>query len=323
MPKKTDKPTGVDATPPPPEIVKLDEPDDMIVVTYSELDSFRQCPLKHKWSYIDGWREEAKVGSPLARGSLWHNAMEINYTWLQRHPETELSKIRGFIRNNLLIDPQTGEQNDDQKLVEWMLEGHHQCYAKDAGWEIVQVETAHRVRLGPPNSRFFLQFKIDLLIREKKTKNLHLVDHKSASQFSRKVEIDIDDQFGLYTWGLRQLGYNVMGTIRSDARTQRNKGVMTMDQRFRRVPTFRTQIELNRIAADAYDCARTAYSSQRVIHSSPAPDRCAWRCSYLQPHLMIRKGFEEEQALTDFGFSQQTTKHMEYASNPILDLIPK
>lgn len=293
-----------------------------VVVTYSELDTFRQCPLKHKLSYVEGWREEPKVGSPLSRGALWHNAMELHYTWLRRHPNIELSQIRKFVGKHLLIDPQTGEQNEDQRLVEWMLEGHHQCYAKDPQWELVEIEAAHRVRLGPPNSRFYLQFKIDLLVRDKRTNQLWLVDHKSARDFSRQVEIDIDDQFGLYTWGLRQLGVDVMGTIRSDARTQRNKGQMTMDQRFRRVPTFRTNVELNRIAADAYDCARSAYSGHRVVYSAPAPDRCAWRCSYLQAHLMIRKGFELNQALVDFGFQRSETKHREYAANPLLDLIP-
>jgi hypothetical protein len=294
-----------------------------IVVTYSELDTFRQCPLKHQLSYVKGWREEAKIGTPLSRGSLWHNAMELHYTWLQRQPEAELWRIRQFIHANLLVDPQTGEQNEDQQLIQWMLEGHHQCYAKDPGWELMEIEQAHRVRLGPPSSRFYLQFKIDLLIREKQSNQLWLVDHKSARDFSRRVEIDIDDQFGLYTWGLRQLGFDVMGTIRSDARTQRNKGPMAMDQRFRRVHTFRTNVELNRIAADAYDCARSAYSGHRVVYSSPAPDRCAWRCQYLQAHLMIRKGFEVDQALVDFGFEQSAIKHREYAVNPLLDLIPR
>ena len=258
---------------------------DPIVVTYSELDSFRQCPLRHKWSYMDGWHQPVSVGTPLSRGALWHNALEINYAWIQRQPTVSPGTIRKFIKQHLLVDPQTGDQNEDQVLVEWMLQGHHEAYGKDEQWELVEIEAAHRVKLGPPGSRFYLQFKIDLLIRDRKTGQMWLVDHKSAKDFSRKTEIDIDDQFGLYTWGLRQLGVDVMGTIRSDARTQRNKGPMPLENRFRRVPTFRTQVELNRIAADAYDCARTIYNSQRVVHSSPAPDRCTWRCSFLQPHL--------------------------------------
>lgn len=293
-----------------------------IIITFSELDSYRQCPLKWYWAYNQGWREEAKPGTALSRGSLWHEAMELNYVWLQRDPNAELSTIRRWITAKLLVDPETGEQNDDQRLVEWMLQGHHEAYGRDENWEIIEVEAAHRVRLGPPTSRFYLQFKLDLLVRDRKSKQLLLVDHKSARDFSRKVEIDVADQFGLYSWGLRQLGMEVMSTIRSDARTQRNKAYMPLDTRFRRVPTFRTSKELNIIAADAYDCARMAYNAQGVIYSSPDPNLCSWKCQFLQPHLMVRKGFEPEQTLTDFGFSRSTTKHREYETNPLLEEIP-
>jgi hypothetical protein len=293
----------------------------MITVTYSEMDSFRQCPLKHKLSYIEGWRKTPMPGSPLTRGSLWHNVMEVHYTWLQRNPNADLEEIRAFVRKHLLLN--VAEPDVDQVLVDWMYDGYIENYGRDIDWEIVEVEKAYRVRLGPPSSQFRLAMKIDLLVRDRRTKQLWLVDHKSAKDFTRQTEIDIDDQFGLYSWGLRQMGIDVMGTIRSDARTQRNKTKpMTMDNRFRRVPTFRTKVELARIAADAYDCARSAYSAHRVVYSSPAPDRCTWRCDYLQPHLLMRKGIDLETSLPDYGYARSNVKHQEYAENPLLALIP-
>ena len=292
-----------------------------ITVTYSELDTFRQCALKHQLSYTEGWRKTPQPGSPLSRGSLFHNVMEVHYTWLQRDPNADLQEIQAFIRKHLLMNTQ--DPDVDQVLVDWIYEGYLECYGRDPNWEILEVEGAHRVPLGPPDSQFMLAFKLDLLVRQRNTGQIWLVDHKTARDFTRQTEIDIDDQFGLYSWGLRQLGIDVMGTIRSDSRTQRNKTKpMTMDQRFRRVPTFRTKIELAHLARDAYDCALSAYSADKVVYSSPAPDRCTWRCDYLQPHLLMRKGIELETSLPDYGYSRSDVKHQEYAENPLLDLIP-
>lgn len=626
-----------------------------LVVTYSELDSFRQCPLKHHWSYRDRWVEEAKPGSALSRGSLWHLVMECHYTWVQRYRGKGLTVgfLRQWMAQHLLFD-QAGGQNDDQVLVEWMYDGYLECYGLDDRWRVDLIEYDNQVPLpapdgGPPID---LRFKIDLLVRDAANDQLWLVDHKclplttrvstpdgtrvvadlavgdqligsdgeavkitavtrttrptlrltlrngqqvecspehvwptldprgrtrrelpasdirpgmrlipapaiqapernlpvdpylvgamlgdgsfthpghqvsftknhamtvrrvldslgsghtvrrashsskadsyyvsgpvvqafrdlglmgvrgsgkfipdaylagsfhqrlellrglmdtdgshrkgvplyqtgsrrlsddvaqlvrslggvptvwcnhtpryqngtgapcwevkmrfprdfppvgyheqkrlkwtpshtslserltvvsiearpdqpmvdlevsgddhlfvtegilthnSARDFSRQTEIDLDDQFGLYSWALRKLGYPVVGTVRSDARTQRNKGPMRQDQRFRRVYTYRTEYELESIARDAYAVARAAWfgGQDRTLYSSPLTFTCSWRCSFVQPHIELRKGTADEQTLMqDFGFSRSDKKHREYDQDPVVATIP-
>lgn len=295
-------------------------------VTYSELDAYRQCPLKHKWSYKDRWVKPPQVGSPLSRGSLWHLVMECHYTWLQRfrtNKSIDPAFLADWINTHLLYD-EAGNQNEDQELVEWMYDGYLDCYGVDPDWEILQIEQANRVALPVPDdgTPFQLKFKIDLLIKDKTSGQLWLVDHKSAKDFTRQVEIDVDDQFGLYTWALRKLGYPVVGTIRSDARTQRNKSPMTLENRFRRVSTYRTDQELENIARDAYATASAAWGNT-PLHSNPAPDRCSWRCDFLQSHLMLRKGVAQESViLRDFGFEVNKLKHREYVEEPVVSAIP-
>lgn len=622
-------------------------------MTYSELDTYRQCPLKHKWSYKDRWVKPPKVGSPLSRGSLWHLVLECHYTWLQRFPndpKVNPAFLQKWVNQHLLYD-EAGNQDEDQELVEWMYDGYLDCYGVDPDWSLVQIESANQVELPAPDGAtpFILRFKNDLLIRSRKSGQLWLVDHKclplttrvstpdgtrvvadlavgdqligsdgeavkitavtrttrptlrltlrngqqvecspehvwptldprgrtrrelpasdirpgmrlipapaiqapernlpvdpylvgamlgdgsfthpghqvsftknhamtvrrvldslgsghtvrrashsskadsyyvsgpvvqafrdlglmgvrgsgkfipdaylagsfhqrlellrglmdtdgshrkgvplyqtgsrrlsddvaqlvrslggvptvwcnhtpryqngtgapcwevkmrfprdfppvgyheqkrlkwtpshtslserltvvsiearpdqpmvdlevsgddhlfvtegilthnSARDFTRQTEIDVDDQFGLYTWALRKLGFPVVGTIRSDARTQRNKSPMTLEQRFRRVSTYRTDQELENIARDAYATASAAWGDT-PLHSSPAPDRCSWRCDFLQAHLMYRKGVADEATiLSDFGFSVNEKKHREYETDSVLDLIP-
>ena len=309
-------------TTPEPQIADLiqipETPEGAIVVTYSEMDTFRQCPLKHRWSYGERWTKTPKVGSALAKGTLWHNVLETHYEQIRRG-ETDPDALRGFALQQHLTDPDSGGQDDDQVLIEWMYEGYLDHYGLDPEWEILSTESAGQVPLPHESGRYYLRFKIDMLVRHRATGKIWLVDHKSARDFTRQAEIDIDDQFGLYTWALRELGIPVFGFIRSDTRTQRNKGAMTADQRFRRVSTYRTDVELHNIAVDAALTADRAWGDpQEVPHSSPAPDRCTWRCDFLETHLLVRKGIDAETALRDFGFHQSEKKHREYEPNPAL-----
>lgn len=296
-----------------------------ITVTYSELDAYRQCPLKHHLGYKARYSQPAREGTALARGSLWHEVMETHYRVLQRYPAAK-REFKAVAKRALelaagevwpILHAPDGSQTEDQELIEWIYLGHVEAYGADPDWEILSVETEETVWLPTARgrrSRFRFLFKIDLKIRDVRTGQVWIVDHKSAKNFSRQVEIDLDDQFGLYTWGTRESqGLRAVGFIRSDARTQRNKGPMALADRFRRVPTYRTDKELDHLAVDAYRTATAAWGGPlKAPHSSPAPDRCAWRCGFLEVHLAARKGIPMATALKDFGFTQRESKHDYY-----------
>lgn len=306
-----------------------------ITVSYSELDAYRQCPLKHSLGYLNLWSKEQKDGSALSRGTDWHSILAVHYqtirdlrtkadgSWLGQPTEAKQKQILWAAQAAvapLLADPATGQQTEQQELLAWMYAGHCEAYGIDVAWEILAVEYAGQTRLLTERggkSRFVLKYKADLVIYDHATRQIRIVDHKSAADFSHQTEIDIDDQFGLYSWAFRQPGQaltlKAVAIVRSDARTRRNKGPMTLDQRFRRLPTFRGEAELNNIALDAYRTAKAAYLPGKPVHSSPAPDRCKWRCDFLEVHLAARKGIAPmEVVLRDFGFHQREAKHQEY-----------
>lgn len=308
------------------------KPKDAIVVTYSELDSYRQCPQKHEWSYHQKWREPSKEGTALARGSLWHAVMEAHYTLVSLYredlaelePERMQQIMLQFMLQHFLTN-EAGNQSEDQQLIEWMYTGYLECYSLDDDWEPLLIENAGEVRFRYPNGRvtnFFYRFKIDLVVRQRSTGHIWLVDHKTASMFSKNAEIELDDQFRLYVWALRKSGVPVHGVVRSDSRTKRNKTPMTMEQRFRRVTTFCSDLEAQNAADYALRAARTAYNRTLPVYTSPAPDRCSWRCSYREPCIAMRKGLgTAEQLLRDFGFEQVDAKHQEYAEEPVVQAL--
>ena len=287
------------------------EPGDF-VITHSELDTFRQCPLKHHLAYTLRWDRPSQPGEALTIGALWHQVLQTYYEVLAKVPAGErtqelIQKAQARADFMWLVD-EHGQQSDDQALVSWMLDGHRRYWGVERTWEIVAVEQVMRVRLPNPatgrRTPFLLQFKADLLVWDLDLRAPVLIDHKSASNFSRPNEIAISDQFGLYTWGMRELGVPVLQSLRSDARTQRNVGdlrgekLMPLNTRFQRVPSYRTEVELLSIVQDALSTASVAYADLPV-YSSPDPNTCSWKCRFLGAHLLQRKGVPIEKTLRD------------------------
>lgn len=299
------------------------------VVSFSEIDTFRQCPFKHELSYKERW--VAPTTPPaLARGTAWHAMLEAHY-----------SAIRDFDRNITLAESDTRQHEliwqeaqlaayrrllelglppEEEDLLRWMYQGYCQQWEGEdwgikAGTRVLAVEHAAEVWLPTDRggrSRFKLKLKIDLVVRA--DGKLWIVDHKSGRDLPKQKELDIDDQFGLYAWGMRQLGKDVFGSVHNAARTQRNKDQVKhhqpLDERFSRTRLARTDKELAHLAIDAYRAAKMAYSLKPgEAPRAPNADTCKWRCSYTEPCLLGRKGLNDRELLRDMGFTQDFERH--------------
>jgi hypothetical protein len=300
-----------------------------IVVSYSELDTFRQCPLKHHWAYKQRWRKPVNESSALAKGSLMHLVYETHYQIMQKHERLSdqsqadaLAEAAAAIRP-LLMDEKTGEQTENQELVQWIYDGYVQRWGAESEYDIVGVEDAFRITLkdneGNP-SRYQIKGKIDLVVRDRSNGQLWVIDHKSGANLPNQLDLEIDDQFGLYVWAMRESGTPVMGAIHSASRTTRNvadypgytgKSVpQSLDQRFSRTYLNRSDTELSSIALDAWATAANAYPDVEMpLYSSPDPRQCGWKCDFKEIHLLARKGQNDRQALQTYGFVQDFTRH--------------
>lgn len=274
--------------------------------------------MKWQLAYQERWTApEAKPA--LARGTLWHQVMEGHYRTVQAAQRsgdwtgTEDALKRSAAQ--LLLDQGGNPKNDECELVAWMYEGHLQQYGLDEGWEIIAVEhrsSAYLPTEAGTRSRFRLKVRADLIVRDLTDRRIDLVDHKSGKDLPTKKVLDIDDQFGLYTWAYRQLGKRIFAAIHSAARTQRNKSKpQPLDERFSRTMMFRSDAELDEIALDAYRTMRAAYRPDNGVqpYSSPNPDQCKWRCDFLDAHLAARKGSDLRLYLTDIGHRQVFERH--------------
>ena len=284
-----------------------------VEISQSEIATFRDCPLKHRIEYVMLYKKPPKPGSPLHRGSFMHAVLEEFYLHLRDGGNPADAKFRAMA---VLEAYETDEEERD--LVRWMLDGYfdHYAQADQDQWEVLAVEVNFRIALpdmeGRP-SNYMLNGQIDLVVRNRYTNKVWIVDHKSCADLPghNTMELDIDDQFGLYTavWNLLHPDQPCMGSIHNAIRTKKLVRKMTPEDRFKRTHLNRTKTEQANILRDAYLVARRMYPIEPElralpVYSSPNPRQCGWKCGYKEAHLAARSGVALTQALEDFGFTR-------------------
>jgi len=312
-------------------------PDGVQVISYSEADAYRQCPLKHLITYKERWKKPVLPGSALSRGSLWHQVMEVHYgvimaayTGSGRVPKNRHGKVLADAWQAVrpyLFDSQSGAQDEDQVKVQWMYEGYVEYWGVDDGWQILAMEYPFELALPDydgNDSPYAMKGKIDIVAVDLETGGTWIWDHKSGANLPTQKSLEIDDQFGGYTWAMNKLGMPVVGSMHNAARTTMNKGDLpgailngttkkqTLDQRFSRTFLNRTKQEQKNVALDFFAVAANAYpvdGASRPVYSSPNPDSCKWKCDIKDVHLLARQGRDIHQALAEYGFAQDFTRH--------------
>lgn len=299
-----------------------------IIVSYSELDTFRQCPLKHALAYRYRYKKPPKEDSALAKGSLYHQVMEAHMKVIKRMQDNAggkipvmqhqkaLDRIRGRYILPLLLDHRTGEPiSDIHDLILWMYDGYVDKWGVNPEWKILGVEHSIVLPLRDERkrrTRYHLKAKLDLIVMDRDSGQRWVVDHKSGANLPTQMDLEIDDQFGLYSWMMREVGKPVQGSIHMANRTQRNKSFMPLDTRLSKTYLNRGEKELTNIALDAYYAARAAYppkSGEIPKYSSPDPRTCGWKCDFKEPHLAMRTGRAPHDVMAEWGFVIDTTRH--------------
>lgn len=298
------------------------------VISFSELSTARQCPLKHELAYADRWFKPQPPDSALFKGTWWHRVLETHYNELLRQQRAKEKRKLALARACVeeLLETQC-HVDSIRELVWWMYTGYIDHFGVDSDWRIMAVEHSAQVRLpalsGHP-SQFILKIKIDLIVKDlaTKTKNILVVDHKSGKDLPKQKELELDDQFGLYSWGMNRLGHKVFAQRYNAARTLRLKadieepGSTPLNERFQRIGLYRTPRELDEVATEAYLAARTRYRElaemRRAGRRSPRatePQTCSWKCDFKEACLAGRKGMDIARFLRGSGFTQDYSRH--------------
>lgn len=295
-----------------------------LTCSHSELDTYRQCRLKHQLTYIERWRTDEEAEA-LTRGTLFHSVMEEHYRMIQLCQMTVTAPDAAALYaavGHLLYDRETGQQTERQALVEWIYKGYVDLYGIDRNWKIRAVEMPMDEPLvgrDGLSTEYRLAGTVDLLVEDWSIDGgLWLVDHKTCKNLPRQKDFDMEDQTGIYAYLLSRQGYDIRGAIYNHCRTMQLKREMTPEDRFLRHRTVRTIQELETMAVEAMELMQEAYENhgrraQGGVYDAPrSPDgeRCGWKCNLTEACLVGRKSGPERtrQFLKDVGFEQRDTK---------------
>lgn len=286
-------------------------------VSYSELDCFRQCPMKWQIGYAEGWKPDREKEA-FRLGHVWHSIMERHYLTIKEYQEhglpaadgayhlgkglgTGSSPRRGTVTETALLEQCAAEvggvmdslDDETRALMEWAYAGYVEMYGCDPDWRIIATEQRGQTPLEPGGQE--IVWVIDLVVEDLDYGGVWIIDHKFPGDLMSDVEIDLDDQLGLY-WACwianararfavsgdpaDQLAMRVNGAMLNEARKKQNKGdvpgvietwervkaaggkpgvkpkAQTLEQRFRRTRTDRTVEELHSIVVDALKVVR-------------------------------------------------------------------
>lgn len=306
------------------------------VISFSEINEYRKCPLSHHITYVERWSKPPEEGSPLYTGTLYHSVMESHYgvikAWQDANPTKRKypSELHDATREaayaHLNVD--SADQTEVESLVQWMYDGYVEQYGLDEDWEILAIEYQLAELLPDPetgeDSPYVIKAKLDLIVRDRKTKKIWVVDHKSGKNLPQYDDLDLNDQFGLYTWLLRVRGLPVTGALHNANRTQRNLAdfpdyegkskPQLLEARLRRSPMNRTDEELKSIARDAWAVAVNMYPEDSgyvplPMYSSPMPNMFGYNRDFKEAYLMARKGADLRRTLESMGFVQNFQRH--------------
>lgn len=167
-------------------------------ISYSALDTFRRCPLKFKFQYID------KIKTPKSKealfGTLLHNALKILHEPGLIVPTVD--DILKYIADNWNIAAYPTEQESAMAFAQAIKIMRDYCAQNNpAQFNIVALETAFEIPLKIDGDDYRVTGKID---RVDKTADglFEIIDYKTAKKMPAQEKIENDLQLSIYHLGV-------------------------------------------------------------------------------------------------------------------------
>jgi PD-(D/E)XK nuclease superfamily len=300
---------------------------DPIVIRHSEIADFRQCPLKHRLSWVEGWHDPVReAGGARDLGQIWHEVLAIRYRELQKtypHSRGEEDEFESRV-SDAVSHVIERAHSEHRETLWWMYDGYVEEYGIDPELEVLSVEETLQVPFHDEDDQplvievdgvrrpILYSWTTDIFARIRTMRGLFVIDTKSTAQPLGQMDIDLSDQFGLYTVAWRRLGENVRGQMVNQVKTKKLQRPMTLSERYDRKYSIRTPAELRNIELDAVDTiyAMLGERNRRRPYSSPDPRTCGWKCDFKEPHLRLRRNADPRKVkgiLRSFGLEQGAT----------------
>ncbi len=150
----------------------------MQLLTNSRLRAYRRCARLHHYSYNLGFRAVV-AHENLSFGTLVHAALEAWWLASAESPEDRL--------NAALLPLEKEPDPFTRARARVMIYGYHERWIDETQWETVAVEREFQVPLvnpetGAESRTFILAGKMDLILRDRRTGEILVGEHKTSSE---------------------------------------------------------------------------------------------------------------------------------------------
>ena len=184
------------------------------VLTYSALNTFRNCPRKYRLRYIENLRRP-EVADTLALGSVVHAALE---QWYRLPADGQrLLAVLDLLDSRFPNHGFDAKEKAQWQLARAMLVGYTTRYTPEE-FEVLEVEKPFEAEIRNPETgrtsqTFSMAGKVDGIVRV--GQELYLLEHKTAASLTGDYldRLWTDTQIALYSFYLRELGFPIVGVI--------------------------------------------------------------------------------------------------------------
>lgn len=182
-------------------------------ISNTEVSTWNACKRQYYYNFVLNL-EPKVMNSALGRGILFHEVMGAYYQFLKAWDEENPNDYKAAPSMRHVQAVQTARSHmlefckgpaydfDSIMTVDRLLTGYWDFYQGDPEWEIIAVEEAYDVPVGDHT----FSFRVDLIARERKSKKMILIDHKTAYNFWNADKLALSPQFPKYKAALAKLG---------------------------------------------------------------------------------------------------------------------
>jgi hypothetical protein len=186
-------------------------------LTNSARSTFLNCRKKYQYSYVYGLAPR-KPSIPFLVGGLFHEELDIAYTEGEFDEDAARLRIRKACDKASRGEGLTPEDSEkiymQQAIAMGAVKGYMEKYLVDdlKNWEVVEAEGSFKIAM--PGGWTY-HGKTDLVVKDKKTKKIKLIEHKTAGKLDAAyvAKLPLDNQIIGYAWAKGKEGVKLDGVV--------------------------------------------------------------------------------------------------------------